>query len=185
MTSILMQREGTALRAVGPDDLEKLFGIPEGRPVEVEAPKLMRSWQHHKFFFGLLRIVFEALPDEMQEEYRPYNRRFRYWVECRVGHCTRAHVPNSHISAALVDVLRKAEPDVFFEVGIEGCTIIKAKSIAWHKLDHRPFYELVKSVIEFAATELLPGTDRRDIVHQVEAMTKVRLADLAPARKAA
>lgn len=167
MKQLILVRDGMALKPVNAAEAERLDSIPSGAPM-LWSGMLMRSPQHHRFFFALLNLLWDSMSDIKQSSFDGSLARFRKWLTCRAGHGTSITVPFEMLTQELIDAFKAVDPDIFFAFEELDIRIMRAKSIAWDTMDQSEFRPFCDRVIAMVP-EIL-GSAPEDVVRMVEDM---------------
>ena len=163
------------LRPVNAAEAERLDEVPQGQDMLWSGVQL-RSPRHHKFFFALLQLMWDGQTERKQGEFDNSRERFRKWLTCQAGHSYHTRVPLSMISQELIDALKEVDPDVFFVFDGDDVVLMRAKSIAWDKMDQRKFKPFCDKIIALVPEVL--GSAPEDVLRAAEEMVGFSYASL-------
>lgn len=119
-----------------------------------------RSLPDHRRFFAVIRATYHHWPES--HEFQPDNEEhLRKWITAKAGYRDVVSIPVEFaegqpamlkLVALTVEAAVRAADGYAFIVPYNGClAVVKAKSIAWNKLDQKQFNEIrdaIEAVIE-------------------------------------
>ena len=145
-----------------------------------------RSHKQHRFFFGLVDLIWRATCDDLDRPF-PNRERVRKWLVVKAGFYTEVAViglGENVLPPALKEEMAKQAPEIFFVPSRDEqfIRILKAKSIAFPEnggdIDGKSFSELMNKAITATIDEVLPGVVKDDIIAEIEALTRVPWRDV-------
>lgn len=137
-TQLLVEKLEDALHPTDQASIKALRQIPDRTIVKIQL-SIPRNVRHHRMFFALINLVFEA-----QREPRQFPTR-----------------------EALLDALKIAIGHVREVRGIRGETYIVPDSISFGRMDQLQFREFFDSAVRVILEKILPGVERRDLEQQI------------------
>lgn len=137
-TQMLMEKLEDALHPTDQASIEAMRNIPERAIVKIQV-SIPRNVRHHRMFFELIRVTFEA-----QREPRVFPTR-----------------------EALLDVIKIAIGHVREVRDLQGRTHIVPDSISFGRMDQMQFREFFDAAVRLILEKILPGVGRRDIEQRI------------------
>ena len=136
-------RHRGALRPCDDDGRDTIRALTPGKPVLVEVSQ-SRSTKQHRLYFAMLRKVHENLPDESRNRF-PTVDALREAVQLACGWFERFQ-------------------------GLDGRTYLKAKSIAWDKMDQDEFGLMFREAMEVLCRYVIEDLDNEALVDELQEM---------------
>lgn len=137
-TQMLMEKLEDALHPTDKASIEAMRNIPERSIVKIQL-SIPRNVRHHRMFFALINLTFEAQREP----------------------CT---FPTRE---ALLDALKIAIGHVREVRGIRGETYIVPDSISFGRLDNMAFREFFDSAVKVILEKILPGVEKKELEAQI------------------
>ena len=137
-TKLLMEKLEDALHPVDAEGLRALKDVPERAIVSVQFA-VPRNIRHHRMFFSLLNVVFDAQPDPKQ--FPPVDK--------------------------LLDAIKLATGYVREVKDIHGKTHIVPDSISFGRMDQTAFRQFFDSAMDVINRYILPGINKRDVEQRI------------------
>lgn len=137
-TQMLMEKLEDALHPTDQASIDAMRSIPERAIVKIQV-SVPRNVRHHRMFFALINLVFEA-----QREPRMFATR-----------------------EALLDAIKIALGHVREVRGIRGETYIVPDSISFGRMDNIAFREFFDAAVRLILEKILPGVGKRDIEQRI------------------
>ena len=136
-------RHGLELRPIDEEGRLAIQSLRLHDQVMVEL-KQSRSLQQHRLYWGLIRLVHQNLPEELEQNFpRPEN-----------------------LSKAVLDALGYVD-EVY---GLDGRTFRQVRSIAFQNMDSAEFNNLMQSAIELVTTKIIPGLGCEELLTEINSI---------------
>lgn len=137
-TKILMEKLEDAFHPVDADGMKALKDVPEKTIVTISF-SVTRNIRHHRMFFALLQVVYDAQPDPKQ-------------------------FPTVE---KLLDAIKMATGYVREVRDIHGKTHIVPDSISFGRMDQTAFRQFFDSALDVINRYILPGISSRDVEQRI------------------